>query len=179
MTVGAVVVGAVVVGVVVVGVVVVGVDGELFADASVEGVEVVAPEVVDVVDPVVVVALEVADELAPGCSLATTIPISVVAPAAATTDVRVRRRRRTCACARDSGEFSLLFISCAYIFSSAHAHPIVPASRQAQSSLWTSCESIGGSACSNHRDQALRQHEADQNLRPAQQAPAGKIPEAE
>ena len=162
-----------------VGAVVVGVVVEPSADESSDEVEVFAPDVVDVVDPVVVAVLEVAEELAPGCSLAATIPISVVAPAAATTDVRVRRRRRTCACARDSGEFSGLFISCAYIFSPAHPHSTVSASRQAQSSLWTSCESIGGSACSNHMEQALRQHEADQNLRPAQRAPAGTIPGAE
>jgi hypothetical protein len=43
-------------------------------------------------------------ELAPGCSLATTMPITAVAPVAASTAVRVRRRRRVLALSRDRGE---------------------------------------------------------------------------
>lgn len=63
-----------------------------------------APEVGEVeVVVVVVVTDEGADELdAPGCSLATTTPISTVAPVAATTAERVNRRRRRLAFSRDS-----------------------------------------------------------------------------
>jgi hypothetical protein len=92
-----VVVGADVVGVVVapepagdsVVVVVVVVD-----DVDVEGSEV---EVVPVLPAV---------ELAPGCSLATTIPMSAVAPAAARIEARVRWRTSALARRRDSGELS-------------------------------------------------------------------------
>jgi hypothetical protein len=45
-----------------------------------------------------------ADELAPGCSLATTTAISAVAPAAVSAAARVRRRMRTSARWRASGE---------------------------------------------------------------------------
>ena len=131
-----VVVGRVVVVVVVVGVlpVVDGVDVDEDVDEDVD---------VEVVGADVVVVLELAAELAPGCSFATTIPINVVAPAAATTEVRVKRRRRTCARARDSGEFSGLFKTEARFFSSARVHLRFPTSPQAQSSLWTFCEVQG------------------------------------
>jgi hypothetical protein len=52
------------------------------------------------------VPVVLAPELAPGCSLATTAPISAVAPTAARAAERVRRRSRTSARSRDSGEFS-------------------------------------------------------------------------
>ena len=87
---------------------------------EVDGVEV---DVVDVVGAVVVVVvLELAAELTPGCSFATTIPINVVAPAAATTEVRVKRRRRKCARVRDSGELSGFLMGGGHFFSSARVH---------------------------------------------------------
>jgi hypothetical protein len=48
--------------------------------------------------------LDVADELAPGCSLATTMPMRAVAPVAVRTAERVRRRSRVWARSRVSGE---------------------------------------------------------------------------
>ena len=82
--------------------------------AGVVGVDVVGVAVVvvvggDVVVDVVggsagVVPLGLAPELAPGCSFATTTPISAVAPVAAITAERVRRRRRMFARSRASGE---------------------------------------------------------------------------
>jgi hypothetical protein len=67
------------------------------ADDAEPEVEEVGVVVVDVVPG------EEADELdAPGCSLATTTPISTVAPAAATTAERVNRRMRRLAFSRDS-----------------------------------------------------------------------------
>ena len=83
-----VVAGVAVAGVVVAGVVVAGVVVE------VEGTEV---EVL----PVVAV---LAAELAPGCSLATTKPMSAVAPAAPTIEARVRKRTRAWARCLASGE---------------------------------------------------------------------------
>jgi hypothetical protein len=53
-----------------------------------------------------VVAVVLAAELAPGCSLATTMPMIAVAPVAANTAERVRRRRRRLARSRDIGVLS-------------------------------------------------------------------------
>jgi hypothetical protein len=50
-----------------------------------------------------VVTLVLAGEPAPGCSLATTMPISAVAPVAASTAERVRRRKRRLTRSRDCG----------------------------------------------------------------------------
>jgi hypothetical protein len=50
-----------------------------------------------------VVPVVLGSELAPGCSLATTMPIRAVAPVAASTTDRVRRRRRRLARCRDCG----------------------------------------------------------------------------
>jgi hypothetical protein len=63
---------------------------------------------------VVVVGFEVGNEaLFAGCSLATTIPMIAVAPAAAANDARVRRRTRRFASRLVSGEwgFARVFIS--------------------------------------------------------------------
>lgn len=74
---------------------------------EVTGVEVVGEGVdgdVEVdVDGSGTVPLVRAPELAPGCSLATTMPISAVAPVAAITAERVRRRSRISARPRVSG----------------------------------------------------------------------------
>jgi hypothetical protein len=83
-----VVAGVAVAGVVVAGVVVAGVVVE------VEGTEVEVLPVVGVL----------AAELAPGCSLATTKPMSAVAPAAPTIEARVRKRTRAWARCLASGE---------------------------------------------------------------------------
>jgi hypothetical protein len=57
---------------------------------------------VDGVDVGVAVAPdELGDELAPGCSFATTMPSTAVAPVAASTAERVRRRRSVLARSRD------------------------------------------------------------------------------
>jgi hypothetical protein len=105
-----VVVGVGVVGVVVadpagdpvVGVVVVVVVGVVAGVVAGVVVEVEGTEVE--VLPVVVLAAE----LAPGCSLATTKPMSAVAPAAPTIDARVRKRTRAWARCLASGELWLL-----------------------------------------------------------------------
>ena len=74
------------------------------AGDSVVGV-VVAVDDVDVVgSEVEVVPVLPAVELAPGCSLATTIPMSAVAPAAATIEARVRLRTSALARRLASGE---------------------------------------------------------------------------
>jgi hypothetical protein len=103
-----VVVGTVVVGVVVLGVVVVPDP----AGDSVVGVVagVVVGVVVDVVVEVDGAEVEVlpvvvlAAELTPGCSFATTKPMSAVAPAAPTIEARVRKRTSALARRRASGE---------------------------------------------------------------------------
>jgi hypothetical protein len=98
-----VVVGGVVVVVVVVGTVVTRpVDGSVVVvvDCGSDVVVVVGSEVD--VDPCEVDVLFAA--LAPGCSFATTTPITAVAPAAARNDARVSRRSRTVACRLVSGE---------------------------------------------------------------------------
>jgi hypothetical protein len=74
--------------------------GVLVGDADVDG----AVEVEVIGDGDGGVPLVLASELAPGCSLATTMPISAVAPVAARTAERVRRRRRTLARSRVPGE---------------------------------------------------------------------------
>jgi hypothetical protein len=94
----------VVVGTGVVGVVVPDPVGDSVVGVVVAGV--VAGVVVEVdgteveVLPVVVLT----DELAPGCSLATTTPMSAVAPAAPTIEARVRKRTSALALRLASGE---------------------------------------------------------------------------
>jgi hypothetical protein len=58
---------------------------------------------VDVVETWEATSLE--EALEPGCSLATTTPMTTVAPVAKRATERVRRRRRTSACLLASGEF--------------------------------------------------------------------------
>jgi hypothetical protein len=84
-------------------VVVVGADvlGVLFGVPA-EVVGDVVGDVVGVVVLVVVVVDAAGAALAPGCSLATTTPITAVAPVAARTAVRVTRRRRSVARCRIS-----------------------------------------------------------------------------
>ncbi len=100
------VVVVVVVGAVVVEVFVVVVSGDVPPEEVPEEV----PEVVvvasldDVVEPDVVVP-DVVELLAPGCSRATTTPISAMAPAVPSTADRVTRRKRSIARPRASGEF--------------------------------------------------------------------------
>jgi hypothetical protein len=77
------------------GVEVVGVAGD--GKAVVDGTEVVG---VDGIVPLVL-----APELDPGCSLATTTPITAVAPVAASATARVSRRSLTCARSLVSGEW--------------------------------------------------------------------------
>ena len=81
------------------GVVGVDVGGTVVEDEEVDGV--VGIDVAGDSDGVVTLVL--ATEPAPGCSLATTIPISAVAPVAANTAERVSRRRRRLAHSRDCG----------------------------------------------------------------------------
>ena len=82
-----------------------GVVGVAVAGVSVVGVDAGGAVEVDVVGGWAgVVPLVPAPELAPGCSFATTTPISAVAPVVAKIAERVRRRRRTLARSRVSGE---------------------------------------------------------------------------
>ncbi len=100
------VVVVVVVGAVVVEVFVVVVSGDVAPEEVPEEVlssldDVVVPDV-DVPD---VVVPDVVELLAPGCSRATTTPISAIAPAVPRTADRVTRRKRSIARPRASGEF--------------------------------------------------------------------------
>jgi hypothetical protein len=125
------------------GSVVVGVVVDCGTDVDVEGSE------VDV-DPCEVDVLFAA--LAPGCSLAATIPITAVAPAAARNDARVSRRSRTVACRLVSGELwsSGSLISGLGSHSSARVHQSGVGSRSPQGLLWAVCERRGraGTRCS-------------------------------
>jgi hypothetical protein len=69
-------------------------------------------------------------ELTPGCSLATTTPITAVAPVAASTAVRVSRRMRVETRSRASGELCSLgcVIDGHRFFSSAGFHSTGPSS---------------------------------------------------
>jgi hypothetical protein len=117
-------------------------------DASDDDVD--APLVVEVVpSPVetetppleVVVEVEEAGRLEPGCSRATTTAITAVAPVAARTTPRVTPRRRDCALAllwgpcasdgRDIDHSPLL---------AEHRHPTMAASTPAPDALCTSCD---------------------------------------
>jgi hypothetical protein len=81
---------------------------------DVVGVDVVGETVDDEVEVEVngacdgVVPLVLTPEVAPGCSLATTMPINAVAPVAAITAERVKRRSRISARRRVSGELRSL-----------------------------------------------------------------------
>ena len=102
-----VVVGADVVGVVVVGVVV----GVVVPDRAGDSVVGVVAGVVVEVDGTEVEVLPVVvltAELAPGCSFATTKPMSAVAPAAPTIEARLTKRTRALARRLASGELRLL-----------------------------------------------------------------------
>lgn len=101
----------------------------------------------DVVDSVPgdVVGTDVVDvfsaELTPGCSLATTRPMSTVAPLAARTATRVRRRTRRFARCLLSREWRCLAnVIADETPSSACHHKSRPASRSPQDFLWTVCE---------------------------------------
>jgi hypothetical protein len=84
------------------GCLVVGVGGRLAVGEDLDGAV-----GINVVEPWVrVVPVVLAPEFCPGCSLATTTPISEVAAVAARTAERVRRRIRASARSRDSGDLS-------------------------------------------------------------------------
>jgi hypothetical protein len=136
-----VVVGTDVVGVVVpdpagdpvVGVVVAGVGAGVVVEVDGTEVEVL---------PVVVLTAE----LAPGCSLATTTPISAVAPAAPTIEARVRKRTSALARRLAAGELWSLgwcLIGGTNPASWSPVHQRIWGSSQPQRLLWAVCESFG------------------------------------
>lgn len=113
---------------------------------DVVGVDVAGVDVVgDTVDGdvVVEVPLVLTPEVAPGCSLATTMPINAVAPVAAITAERVKRRSRNSARRRVSGE--LRSLACL-------TGKVRPASGLG---MWGRTER---NAHSNRTERALRQH---------------------
>jgi hypothetical protein len=123
------VVGVVVV--VVVGVVVAGVVAGVVVE--VDGTE---------VEVLPVVALT--DELAPGCSFATTTPMSAVAPAAPTIEARVKKRTSALALCRASGELAWrCLIGGTGPGSWSRLHQRTWGSHQPQRLLWAVCESFG------------------------------------
>jgi len=143
---GDVVVVVVVVGTDVVGVVVPDPAGDPVVGVVVAGV--VAGVVVEVdgteveVLPVVVLTAE----LAPGCSLATTTPISAVAPAAPTIEARVRKRTSALARRLAAGELWSLgwcLIGGTTPASWSPVHQRIWGSSQPQRLLWAVCESFG------------------------------------
>jgi hypothetical protein len=144
--VGGDVVVVVVVGTDVVGVVVPDPAGDPVVGVVVAGV--VAGVVVEVdgteveVLPVVVLTAE----LAPGCSLATTTPISAVAPAAPTIEARVRKRTSALARRLAAGELWSLgwcLIGGTTPASWSPVHQRIWGSSQPQRLLWAVCESFG------------------------------------
>jgi len=178
-----VVVGADVVGVVVVGVVV-GVVVPDPAGDSVVGVVVVpdpaGDSVVGVVAGVVVevdgTEVEVLPvvvltaELAPGCSFATTKPMSAVAPAAPTIEARVTKRTRALARRLASGELRLLgwcLIGGIGPASWSPVHTRTRESRQPQRPLWAVCEMLAAKPFSypKPKKRNLRQHDTPPGLR--------------
>jgi len=147
---GDVVVVVVVVGTDVVGVVVPDPAGDPVVGVVVAGVVagVVVGVVVEVdgteveVLPVVVLTAE----LAPGCSLATTTPISAVAPAAPTIEARVRKRTSALARRLAAGELWSLgwcLIGGTTPASWSPVHQRIWGSSQPQRLLWAVCESFG------------------------------------
>jgi hypothetical protein len=102
-----------------------------------EGVGDVVGVVVSEVD-VWVVVVPVESRLAPGCSSATTTPMTAVAPTAARTDDRVRRRSRTKARWRVSGVDGSDWCC-------IDPHPTTGTSPHSQGPLCMSCDCTGAS----------------------------------
>jgi hypothetical protein len=171
---GDVVVVVVVVGTDVVGVVVPDPAGDPVVGVVVAGVVagVVVGVVVEVdgteveVLPVVVLTAE----LAPGCSFATTKPMSAVAPAAPTIEARVTKRTRALARRLASGELRLLgwcLIGGIGPASWSPVHTRTRESRQPQRPLWAVCEMLAAKPFSypKPKKRNLRQHDTPPGLR--------------
>jgi hypothetical protein len=112
---------------------------------------VVGGEVV-VVGATVVVVFEVCsgalpDALPPGCSFATTMPMTTVAPVAATAVSRVRKRRDVAARRRVSGEWTCRVDFIEHFLGSVLAHANSRGYVQPCVRLWMDCEASSAPKC--------------------------------
>jgi hypothetical protein len=120
--------------------VVVVVDGVVVEEEPSLGVEVEVDDVEVVVDDVEVVSDTVEALLDPGCSRATTTPITAAAPVAASTAVRVSRRSRAWARSLPSGVRPALERVMWGPSLSERPYPNIAKSTSSQDPLWTCCD---------------------------------------